>query len=236
MNSNDLLFNNTLNHVAPEAALPKLPDRDAREHGLEALRQYIGALIFRRTNAPGLPPIEFQIPTSSIYKEQPDDVENLLLPAIGFVPSVGKHLTFGLGPPRVLEDSMGVNGHNTALLHVSDYVEPITIEVWASKIAERRAIVAGLKIALRASDASSAIYLKLPNYYGMPACFALMGSQYIDDDATVRNRRRAFLMVEMTVCEVAPCNISGLQPRASVEVLDAGVQLNVNSKLELEGR
>jgi hypothetical protein len=222
--------------VLPARPLPNLPDRDARDHGLDVLRKYIAALVFRRTNAPGQPPIPFQIPIESIHKDQPDDVTSLNLPAIGFIPGVGRHETFGLGPPKLLESTTGVFGPGTALLHVSDYIERFTIEVWSSKIPERRAIVAGLKVALRASDASSAIYLKSPDYYGMPACVSLLESQYIDDDAAVRNRRRAFLMVELTVCEVAPINIVALQPRHEAVVLDGNIELTVNSKFELESR
>jgi hypothetical protein len=151
-----LLWNSQVGVVFPAMAPAALPDKDARDYALEALRNYFCALIFRRTNAEGLDPIPFQLPLDSVQIQQPDDVKDLPLPGIGIIPGLGMHEQFGLGPPTVLEGSEGVAGPGSALLHLSDYIETVVVEVWGSKKAERRALVAGLQAALRQSDSSQA--------------------------------------------------------------------------------
>lgn len=218
-----ILFNNTLNVVYPEQETPQLPDRDARDYALRRLRDYICSLVFRRTNAPGMEPIPFRLPPESVMIEQPDDVRDAPLPGVGFIPGRGVHETFGLGPPVVIESSKGIAGPDTALLRNGDYVETFTIEVWGSKKAERRALLAGLKSALRASDGSSGIYLSLPDYFNQTAGFELIESQPIDADEVSRNRRRAHLMVTMRVCEVTLINVRPMKADVTTEVLDGNL-------------
>ena len=224
----DFLFNSTLNRTYPNQQLPKLPDKDARDYALEALRKYLAALIFRRTNAEGLDSIPFQLPLDSILLYQPDSPKEAPLPGIGIIPGLGVHNSFGLGPPGLLDDTFGIAGPNTALQHISDYIEPITLEVWGSKKSERRALMAGLKAALRANDSSYAIYLKLPEYYDMQASFFLESSEYIDGDETARNRRRAHLNLTMTVCEVAVVNVRMMNASIETTVLDASAHLKLD--------
>lgn len=222
-NARDLLFNNTLGDVYPPQPAPPLPDKDARDYALERLRDYMCALIFRRTNAPGLPSIPFRLPPDSIQIQQPDDLKNLPLPGIGIVPGRGVHESFGLGPPVIQEKTAGIAGPGTALLRNGDYVEDFIIEVWGSKKAERRALVAGLKSALRANDGSYSIYLSLPQYWNMTAEFTLNESQYLDGDEVSRNRRRAHIMVTMRVCEVTLTNVRRLNASVETTVLDGNV-------------
>jgi hypothetical protein len=223
-----LLKNNTLNVVYPPQPLPVLPDKDARDYALERLREYFCSLIFRRTNAPGLEAIPFCLPFESVLIQQPDDLKDAPLPGIAIIPGRGVHDTYGLGPPTVLEDTVGVAGPGTALLRAGDYIEPFIVEVWGSKKAERRALVAGLKAAFRANDGSSAIFLSLPAYYNETAAFELIESQYIDGDEVSRNRRRAHLMVTMRVCEVTLVNVRQMNADVATTVLDGNVFLTLD--------
>lgn len=224
----ELLFNNTLGYVLPEQSASLLPDKDAREYALERLREYIAALVFRRTNEAGQESIPFQLPEQSIQIQQPDDLKDLPLPGIGIVPGRGYHEGFGLGPPNIIDSTQGVAGPGTALVRNSEYVEQIVIELWGSKKAERRALVAGMKSALRASDGSYGIYLSLPAYYGLTAGFALDESQYIESDETSRNRRRGHLMVTMRVTEVTLVNVRQLFASVETTVLDGSVTLELD--------
>lgn len=221
--ASDMLYNSQVGVVYPPQAAPLLPDRDARDYAMEALKRYLCALVFRRTNADGLEPIPFQLPLDSVQVQQPDDPKDLPLPGIGIIPGRGIHEQFGLGPPTTLDGSDDVAGPGTALLHLSDYIEPFIIEVWGSKKAERRALVAGIQAAMRQSDGSQAIYLNLPEYYGMTASFYLDATQYIDGDEVSRNRRRAQLSVLLTVCEVAVTNVRPLNASIEMTVLDGNL-------------
>lgn len=227
-NPKDLLFNNTLGEVFPEQAAQPLPDKDARDYALERLKEYFCALIFQRTGGIGEPSIAFQLPEDSVHIAQPDDIKNLPLPGIGIIPGRGVHETYGLGPPVMLEKSVGIAGPGTALLRRGDYVENFVVEVWGSKIAERRALLAGLKSALRASDSSSSIYLSLPSYFDMTAGFMLNESQPIDGDEVSRNRRRGHLMVELRVCEVTLTNVRELNTSVGTTVLDGNLTMGLD--------
>lgn len=218
-----LLANNQLGVVQPPRAAPPLPDKDAREYALERLRDYICALEFRRTNAPGQPAIGFQLPEASVQIQQPDDLVDLPLPGVGIVPGFGVHDTLGLGPPQVLEETRDQFAPGTALVLLGEYTERIAIEVWGSKVAERRGMMAGLKSALRASDTSSAVYLTLPDYYDMTAAFELLESQYVEGDEPARNRRRSHVFVLLRVCEVRLVNVVPLNVSAEVLTLDGSV-------------
>lgn len=224
----DFLYNNQLNAVWPPLPAPPLPHKDARAYALERLREYICALVFYRTGAvdptPG-PPIPFQLPVASVHLAQPDDITNLDMPAIGVIPGRGVHETYGLGPPDIIEGSDGLAGPGTVLLRQSEYIETFILEVWGSKNAERRALMAGLKAAFRNSDGSYAIRMQLPAYYDIIATYSLNESQYIDGDEPVRNRRRGHLMIEMRVDEVMPTNVRPLTAIVETTVLDASASV-----------
>lgn len=224
------LVGSSLNNVLPPRDRPPLPDRDARDYALMRFRAFLAALVYRRTGDPQQPPIPFRVPKANIHIYQPDDVENAAMPGFGLIPGRGIHETVGLGPPDAEESTANVYAPGTALIHQSDYVEVFTLEAWGSKQAERRALMAGVKSAMRQNDGSYAIRLSLPDYYDRVAEFSLDESTYIDGDEVVRNRRRAQLFIRLQVPEVALANFSTLQvqhitPSAQlgVEVLDGNV-------------
>lgn len=197
-----LAFGVPFGTVWPARPPRPLLDKDAREHSLERLREFISLLVFRRTMAKNEAPKGFQIPKERIHVYQPDDPYDIELPAIAFVPGRGFHEEWGLGPPRPIEDTADVFAPGTVLVQQSDYVEIFTIEVLSAKHATRRAIVAGLKQALRATDTSLSTDLSLPSYFDQIARFWLDESTYIDEPESVKNRRRAQMFVELRVAEV----------------------------------
>jgi hypothetical protein len=197
-----LAFGRPLGTVWPARPPRPLPDKDAREHSLEVLREFISRLVFRRTMEENVEPQGFQVPLDRIHIYQPDDPKEAGFPSIGFLPGRGFHESYGLGPPLPVENTVDVFGPGTVLVRQSDYVELFTIEILSAKHAVRRAIVAGLKTALRANDSSLSTDLKLANYFDQTARFWLDESTYMQEAAAVRNRRRAHLFVELRVAEV----------------------------------
>src|SRR5690606_5486901 len=105
----------SLNAVYPPRPRPPLPDRDARDYALRRLREFLAALVYRRTGAPGQPTIAFRVPKLDIHIHQPDDITNLNMPAFGIVPGRGFHETFGLGPPQIIDGTEDLYGPGTAL-------------------------------------------------------------------------------------------------------------------------
>lgn len=207
-----------LTHEPPRHAEDQT--EDGRTHALYRLRLYISLLLFYRRGDRGGPPVPFRVPIENIHVEQPDDVKDLKLPAIAFLSAPAKHEERGLGPPTIDEASADAGG--TALAHASDHVEMLAVEVMSAYPAERRALLAGLRRALRASDRSYGIAMRLPSYHGAIAQFWLDESQPVDDPDVVRGRRRALLRVWLTVPELSLVRVPRMSPVASVVVREAG--------------
>jgi hypothetical protein len=196
----------------------ELPDRGGRECALEELRAWIAALEFRRTMADGQDPQRWRLPADRIHLYWPDDPEEMALPAVAILPGETAHEPFGLGPASLIEESVDVFERGKALVLLADYVERVSIEVWAAHAAARRAVVAGIQTALQATDSTTALRLVLPGYFGQVASYALVdGPGYFEEADAVRGRRRAQVPIEMRVPEVALVDVRRLQT-----VLDLG--------------
>jgi hypothetical protein len=204
--------------VGPPLGQPSLPlpAIDARTHALRVLREWISTLEFRRTGQTGGAPIPFCIPIADILIHQPDHVKDMNFPAIAFLPQRGIYESFGLGPAQIDDITCDQFGLGTALVQIAEYHEQLIIEVWGSKIAERRAIVAGLEVALTSQATSYAITLRMKEYFGRTASFAIAEAQYIDEPDNVRNRRRAHMFVDMTVGVVQLVHANTLRPYVQV--------------------
>lgn len=200
----------------PEQPALPLPGIDARTYALRAFADWLSTLQFARTGKKGGEDIQFCVPRKDIHVHQPDHVKDLEFPSICFLPQRGMYETFGLGPARLDDATCDVFGQGTALLQLAEYTESFIIEIWGSKIAERRAIVAGLETAMGSFDDSWAVTLRLKDYFDRTATFSLNEKQYIDEPDAVRNRRRAHMFVELTVGVVRLVNAVTLQPYAQV--------------------
>lgn len=193
--------------VWPERPQPNLPSYDARGAALKQFRAFLHELVFERAAGPGNPSVKFQVPLSSIHISQPDDGKPAAMPGFGIVPSQGVSESFGLGPADVDDESFERFAPGTALLVESDYTEDFVLECWGSKQAERRALVAGVKTAMRRNQDSYALRLRLPNYFDQVASFELLDTLYVDGDEVARNRRRALVTIRLNVAEVSLINM-----------------------------
>ena len=194
--------------IWPKKEYQPLPSLDIRTIALRKFAEFLSLLKFQRAgDSPGNT-IEFQIPIEQIYIEQPDNLDELKFPSIGFLPGRGVSEPMGLGPPEPLDDTLHVFGRDTILLQPGEYNEEFTIEVWGTKKAERRALIAGISSALRYSQVSYPIRIEIPEYYNRVVEFTLEGNEHIDDGDIVRGRRRGHLFVTMRLPEVQLINIA----------------------------
>lgn len=217
--------------VWPVRAEKPLPDTDTRTIGLRRLAQFLSLLRFnRRGTIPGQP-IEFKVAPENIHIEQPDSEKELKFPAIGILPGRGSTEPMGIGPAKVLEETWNQYQLGTVLVLQGEYIEDITIEVWGTHRAERRALIAGISAALRSSDDSYSTRIRLPEYYDQVVSFSLEGQQHIDDADVVRGRRRGFLFVTMRLPEVQLINVNPLNPFVLVE--DVGTHVAVDASVEV---
>ncbi len=201
--------------------LAPLLENDARTRALLALRRLIALVTFRRTVAAGSPDGQaFRVPLDHIFEEMPDDIVEVRLPSIGFlpIPGPGVHQSLGTGV-SIYEDTLGDFGEGTALASYGELVEPFTIEVIAEKKAHRRGIVAGLQQLLRLNRETNTLWLALPDLFGATAVFELTDTLYIDDPYVVQNRRRAHLHVTLTVPELFVAHgLSKLKPSVLLQL------------------
>ena len=221
-----MLLGRWFGDVYPSREPEPLPPADARDHALRRFRDFLAALVFsRKGDAPGQG-IAFQVPIDSIFIEQPDDPTRLTFPAISILPARGDHDTYKLGPFDFVVDSFDVWAPGTALLDQGWYSEVFTLEVWGNHPADRLALLAGIKAALRVSQRSYALQLTLPSYYDQVAQFSLEASQNVDDPSVSAGRRRAQIYIELGVPEVLLVNAVTLEPHVIVEAVDAGYTLD----------
>lgn len=218
----ELVAGTVLGTIWPPAPARSLPDFDARTRAVRKLCDFLALLEFTRTMEKGAPPTPYRVPRESIFEEQPDDPVKLRFPAIAVLPGRGVHDNWRLGPVDFVEGTRDVYGRGTALVDLGEYVEPIMLEAWGSHPAERRSILAGIEAVIRLGSRSSALRLKLPEYFDRVASFALNESQYVDDPDLVRGRRRGQVMLELRVQEVLLVDAVTLRPYVDVDAYEAG--------------
>ncbi len=203
--------------VFPPRPPIQFPPIDPRTVALRILMQYISELTFYRPGAESgtkreVAPIPFAIPESSLFVEMPDGVVDLPLPCI-----VAKDVEGGdygiIGLTSFIEESTRDKfGPGTALQVQSEYQEEVTLEIWASKKPERRAILAGLECALVPTEQMAGIRFLMPDYYDQPVCFTLDRSTRLDDAGSANNRRVATMELEMRFNVVRPVNVVTMLP------------------------
>jgi len=199
-----------------------LPDKDARTHALAVLARWFSALEYRRTMAASAPTEAFYVPPERVFIDQPDNVEGLQFPAICILPGRGQYQTRGIGGASPDEEVVTVDG--LSVLVPYDYTELITVEVWGSKIAERRAMVAALEVASGSYEGTTDLRLVMADYFGLVCTFSLMERENLEDVETPRGRRRAHLYFQMTVPVAVAARYATLdaQPGGTVKIDLAG--------------
>lgn len=220
----DILPGNPWGEVFPPRRNPSPLAVDGRTIALSLLRKYISLLTFYRAGgidpATGVrgEPIPFKIPDRNIHIEWPDQEKDLEFPSVVFMaeePAV--YAAIGLNS-YIEEDSKDVYGKGMVVQWQSEYTENFQIEIWASKKAERRAILAGLEIALSPTEQMYGIRFKMKDYFGQAVCFTLGTRQIFDEPDAARDRRRARLGLEMRFNTVALVNINSLNTLLTTEV------------------
>jgi hypothetical protein len=216
--------------VEPVRMRPRLPAKDAREHALEALADFLALVTFQRTNGEGMVTQGFRVPRKRIFTHQPDDPQEAALPSIAFVPAEGIEEYYGLGPAEPIDGTEDVYGQGTMLYRACDWVETFTIEAYCAKHSVRVALKSGIQSVFRMLEESSTLRLKLPRYYDQVATFDLEGGNQSDDLEGVRNRRRGQLAVQLQVREVFLANYVLMKP--SVDLGGPGAPEVVDGNLE----
>jgi hypothetical protein len=226
----DILYGDAFGEVFPPKENPDFLTVDARTAAMRVLRRYISLLQFFRAGDIGGKPIPFRIPEEDIHIEWPDNEVNLRYPSIVFLSQGRAQLAaIGLGT-NLIEDSADRFASGTVLQVQNEYTENFAIEIHASKKPERRAILAGLEIALTPTEQMYGIRFTVKEYYDQVCCFSLGEREIFDEADAALNRRRARLYVELRINTVALVNYRRVEPMMKVNVdvdQDTGVPVDL---------
>jgi len=210
-----LLFGNPFGDVYPPRPQPPPLVEDGRTVALRILQRYVTSLIFYAPGANRIP-VAFQILPENFHLEAPDYTQDLLMPAVVIRPSRADYDSIGL-TSYVEETTRDVYSPGTVLQWQAEYIETLNLEVWANKVPERRAIVAGLETAISPTEQMSGLRFKMPDYYNELVCFTLNRRENFDEEMSARGRRRVQVEIEMRFNIVALVNYVPMQPIIEVD-------------------
>lgn len=210
--------------------LPRVPARpppfvDARTMALSVLRAYVASLRFARPGNTQVlpngdrkddPPIPFTIPVERFHLDPPDDEVGLEFPCMTVASDEEQvHQPPGF-VPYVDESTAELFGRGTVLLVKHEDIEMVRLEMWATTLPQRRAMVARMEGAFSPSEEHSGLRLRMLDYYGQTVMFTPQSTTRRDLDA-VRGRRMAAMRLEMRHRVVELVDYATMQP---VAVLD----------------
>lgn len=221
-----LLFGEPFGEVYPQRPNPPPLAVDGRTAALRILRQYFSELIFQRAMGvdpatdKDLPPKQFRFPINDIHISWPDYEKALVFPSIVMLAGTGNFEPLGLGT-YWNEETRDKYGKGTIVQYQADYVEEFTVEIWAAKRPELRAILAGIQVALSPTETMYGIRFRVPEYFDQLVCFTPGSSTIVEESPDAQNRRKARITIEMRMNQVALVNYDILTP--TVEIVTDGL-------------
>lgn len=219
-----LIQGEAFSYVYPPRDKPRLPPTDGRSVALSILRKYLAELIFHLPKDGNISANEgeggvtssFRICEDSIFTETSDAFQEAALPSVAFTPAKGDYNAIGLGIGYT-EETRDLYGEGTVQIWLSEYTETFTMEVWAPTKAMRRALVAGIEIAMTPVEFMYGLRFRMPEYWNETVCFTLTSRTNIDDTEAQKGRWRAHFEVEMRFNVVAQVLYEDIVPLVSTE-------------------
>ena len=197
-----------------------LPNVSPRLAIARALARYLETLVFTRS---GPPDVLFKL--KRVWDEWPDAETRIDYPSASVLPGTAEY-DDSLLTPSFVEGTFGQFAPGTALVQQAELTERIQLDIWASSREEREAIVAGIESALNPREDAYGLDLPMPDYYEREASYVLHGVQFIDDEGSARNERRAVMHIDAIAPVVALRHTSLMLPRVTVAV---GATLDVTA-------
>lgn len=211
--------------VYPPRTPPPLPTVEGRSVALSILRKYIGELTFHvptgaqvSATTPGSTK-EFRICPERFFIEDADAIHEAELPAIAITPGKSDYNCIGLCV-YLDESTLNKFGKGTVIQWQSEAFEIFTMEVWASSRAMRRALCAGIEVALCPTEYMYGVRFRMPDYWDETVCFTLLDRTNLSNDAARKGRLQTNFSIEMRFNVVALVNANSLQPYTTVDVMD----------------
>lgn len=233
----DLLFGDPFGRVYPPKENPRVLSVDGRTVALRILKRYLRELTFylpggRDPNTgKACADVPFRFREDDIHVEWPDNEEDLRFPSIVFLSTgAAKYDAIGL-TTYVEEKTRDVYAPGTVLQWMSEFTENFVIEIWATKRAERRSVLAGIEAAVTPTEQMYGLRFRMPDYFNELVCFTAMGREIFDEPDAVRGRRRARINMEMRFNQVRLVNYAELavitQVQTDIDMDEQGLVPNI---------
>jgi hypothetical protein len=189
------------------------------------MRAYLEGLEFAINGNGGTTPVpSTQFRFEAVLDEWPDPGSQPPYPCATLSMSEVPILAHKLGGPSALEDTWGrydcedkgIAG--TCLWKLGEADATMQIDVWATNVAQREAILARLVSAFSPGEATSRLMLTgTPMYYCLPVRAQLLGYRRVDEtDPVWANERRAIVSVNVNIDSVELRCATMLQPIVSL--------------------
>ncbi len=124
--------------------------------------------------------------------------------------------------PRVLGDARLPAPDGRWLVHVSNVVVPVRVDIYCSDKEERMALMAAAERILFPLDDHNGFILQLPHYFGLRGSYTLTRASYIDDEeASLRRFRRATISLDARVAVVRLGNVPIARPKFQAAVRES---------------
>jgi hypothetical protein len=213
-------------NVFPVRPDPGVQPVDGRTIALHWLADYVASMTFARlgqagaAGPPGVtgPPVPFSVPRANIYTEDPGpEVDVIEFPAVAIMGGVAENPDAGFVPSPD-ESTKDVYGQGTVVVPLYRHLERIRLQCWSSELPELRGMVMGIERAMSPTEGRTGIVVALAGYYGQPARLTLAGTEWPQEAAAIRNRRWAFVDVDLELLVVTLVNYVAMNPFTVVDV------------------
>lgn len=211
--------------VFPNKQNPPPTPVDHRTAALRMLKLYLSELVFIMPTARkpdgSYETAEFRVPKDNIHISTPDAEQEVQFPSIVMLGSKGTYETLGLNNYWD-ESTYNKYSPGTLLQWQDEYVETITLEIWANKRTQLWSLLSGIETGLTPTETRYGIYLKCKDYFDQVARFSPNDREIVENPGdAVLNRRIARITVEVSIIRVALVNAKLMEPTVEVSVDDA---------------
>lgn len=207
---------------------------DPEQAIMAAVRVYLEGLEFSINGRIGpvlAPPTPFRL--AEVLDEWPEPGHAPRYPAVSLSLPTAPVLAHKLGGPSALEDTWGLFDcedkgiKQTVLWKLGELDTELQIDLWASDVPMREALLARVLTALVPGEATSRLLLTgTPFYWSRPVRVQLLGYRRIDEnEAVYANERRAIVTANVSMDVVDLRCATALDPRVQLTQLGPTVEI-----------
>lgn len=194
----------------PRSVFTAVKETDTRTALTRGLAEYLESIVVEQ-------PDGRELRLQKVFSSWAEAEEGIAFPsAIAYTTTIGVYEAKRLSP-GVQQNCKIPEPDGRFLVTPSDYVAPVTVEVWATDIVERGTLVGALEDAFNPFTGQYGFTLELPHYHNVRATYEPTQMGYMDSEADAMQRnRKAMFVLTGRVPLVKLATFPGAKPRANV--------------------